>query len=316
MSNSATLLAGGAHASNLCLSLLSTNPAFLALSQSEGTGIADRDAEDGHMLSAGIMSSLANNVLSPADKTTVPYTPITVDGKTPAEVSDIIMSSLAPPTAGGRVITVVGLSGVGKGTTVATLKASLAATRADKNAENVMCWSNGNIFRSLTMLTSLYMQEKGLSDLNEAIAGGGSKELKKTLLGCLTFEVNPATKEFDTHIVGFGVDYWVKDIEVRGAAKSEWRRASGEERVAKSEWRKATGFTPTRPASADERAASRTRCPEHGEEHPVANERPTKSKLPRTEPIEARRCRRRKMREMLAPLAVISASSFVHTRVI
>ena len=32
-------------------------------------------------------------------------------------------------------------------------------------------------------------------------------------MGCLSFGINDSTGEFDTHIVGFGVDYWVKDIE-------------------------------------------------------------------------------------------------------
>lgn len=32
-------------------------------------------------------------------------------------------------------------------------------------------------------------------------------------MGMLKFERNPTTNLFDTHIVGLGVDYWVKDIE-------------------------------------------------------------------------------------------------------
>lgn len=111
------------------------------------------------------------------------------------------------------VITIVGFSGVGKGTTVSSLKTSLTSLRTDLNPDLVLCWSNGNIFRSLTVLTSLYMQQNNLSNVEETISGSKSAELKKKLMDCLKFEINPLTSDFDTHIVGFGVDYWVKDIE-------------------------------------------------------------------------------------------------------
>jgi hypothetical protein len=214
MSLSSAVLAGGAAASNAVLSSLSNSPAFTALSASEGAAITQRDDEDGAMLSTGISKSLASGVLSPDDKSSDDYARVEVDGKTPAEVSSIIMDKTPTSQTSGRVIVVVGLSGVGKGTTVSTLKTSLASTRDDKNADRVLCWSNGNIFRALTMLTSLHIEQNSITaDLSSVIAGDGSVELKKTLLSMLSFEINPDTTEYDTRITGYGVDYWIKSIE-------------------------------------------------------------------------------------------------------
>ena len=75
-------------------------------------------------------------------------------------------------------MTIVGLSGVGKGTTVSCLRSMLANEREDKDASKVLCWSNGNIFRSLTMLTSLHMEQNGLSDVGDVIGGPGGKKRK------------------------------------------------------------------------------------------------------------------------------------------
>ncbi|GMH90134.1 hypothetical protein TrVE_jg3462 [Triparma verrucosa] len=210
--------AGGATASAAVIDAMGYWEPFLAFGVVEGTAIKTRDSEDGAMLSAGINLSLSSGVLTPSDKSTVPYERVVVDGRTPEDVSEGILKDIVEKSKGkGRenigVITIVGFSGVGKGTTVAKLKSSLVSLRSDTNPDRVLCWSNGNIFRSLTVLTSLYMQSKNLKNVEEVISGEGSEELKKELMGCLSFEINDSTGEFDTHIVGFGVDYWVKDIE-------------------------------------------------------------------------------------------------------
>ncbi|GMH83315.1 hypothetical protein TL16_g09558 [Triparma laevis f. inornata] len=218
MSLSDSLKAGGATASQAVISALDGYQPFIDFGAKEGLGIKTRDAEDGDMLEAGINLSLSTSVLSPSDKTTVPYTVVKVDNKTPQEVSEQILLSIQESSRDSSqlnigVITIVGFSGVGKGTTVSSLKTSLTSLRTDLNPDLVLCWSNGNIFRSLTVLTSLYMQQNNLSNVEETISGSKSVELKKKLMDCLKFEINPLTSDFDTHIIGFGVDYWVKDIE-------------------------------------------------------------------------------------------------------
>ena len=136
---------------------------------------------------------------------------VVVDGRTPEDVSEGILKDIVEKSKGkGRenigVITIVGFSGVGKGkrpkqehseamtliffssvschlsanssltgTTVAKLKSSLVSLRSDTNPDLVLCWSNGNIFRSLTVLTSLYMQSKNLENVEEVISGEGSE---------------------------------------------------------------------------------------------------------------------------------------------
>jgi hypothetical protein len=205
------LLSGGAPASSACISLLSSSPSFQSLAASEGAGIALRDAEDGVMLSSGIASAVAAGVLSEADRSSLPYTVLSVDGLAPADVAGRILSSLPPASSLGRLAVIVGLSGVGKGTAVAALRGELAKTRADGDGGRVLCWSNGNVFRALTMLLSLHMEKEGLTDLRAAAGDAG---LKRELMGMLSFRVNPATGAHDTYIEGLGVAAWVRDIEV------------------------------------------------------------------------------------------------------
>ncbi|GMI43645.1 hypothetical protein TrCOL_g2915 [Triparma columacea] len=214
MSLSSKIISGGSVASNAIIQSLSANPAFLTFSSSEGAAIASRDAEDGSMLSAGIALSMSTGVLSDSDRSTAPTTTITVDSKTPDEVASIIMSSLpSTPSTSGRVITIVGLSGVGKGTTVTSLRSLLSSTRSDGDVDKVLAWSNGNVFRSLTLLTSLHMKETGKTDVEETISGPGSSDLKASMMSMLSFQKNPTTNQLDTRITGYGVDYWVSDIQ-------------------------------------------------------------------------------------------------------
>ena len=58
-------------------------------------------------------------------------------------MAQLIISDIGEAAKTGCVIVMCGLSGTGKGTTVAFLKRLLP---------NAQTWSNGNIFRSLTLL--------------------------------------------------------------------------------------------------------------------------------------------------------------------
>lgn len=58
------------------------------------------------------------------------------------------------------VLVLVGLSGTGKGTTVDILK---------KKLPNTTSWSNGNVFRSLTLLAATFCTQQGIRYPNLAL---------------------------------------------------------------------------------------------------------------------------------------------------
>ena len=72
-----------------------------------------------------------------------PLTSIDVLGITVDDVCARITKALGADSSSGRIIVLSGLSGTGKGTTVAALEQALPRS---------VTWSNGNIFRALTLL--------------------------------------------------------------------------------------------------------------------------------------------------------------------
>jgi len=144
------LLAQDSITSSLLIKMLSDNEAFAALAASDGDQIMQRDNEDADKLARGIDISIKKGVLKPIDP--APYTQIQVLGKTAEQVADEIIGHLGAEYKGG-VLVLVGLSGTGKGTTVDVLKRKLPKCTT---------WSNGNVFRSLTLLaaTSCELNER------------------------------------------------------------------------------------------------------------------------------------------------------------
>ena len=95
---------------------------FAALSAKHAAKIAARDAEDDVKLRAGIQISIDSGAIE-AQPTPPTYARINVAGKTPdVVVADIVAQLPDGFDASGGVIVIVGLSGTGKGTTVAKLK--------------------------------------------------------------------------------------------------------------------------------------------------------------------------------------------------
>lgn len=95
---------------------------FAALSAAQSEQIAARDAEDDVKLRAGIQISIDSGAIG-AQASPPKYYRIDVAGKTPDDVVADIMGQLPGGAADtGCVIVIVGLSGTGKGTTVAKLK--------------------------------------------------------------------------------------------------------------------------------------------------------------------------------------------------
>ena len=76
--------------------------------------------------------------------------------------------------------------------------------------KHVVTWSNGNIFRSVTLLASTWCQQNGCGetfDKERAL----TKENLEQFMGMLSFgEFNG---KYDTHIQGLGLDHYVSDIQ-------------------------------------------------------------------------------------------------------
>lgn len=143
----------------------------------------------------GIQIAIDKNVL-PASVEVEPIKKIYVGGKTPNAVADEIMAAMGDAASRGCVLTLQGLSGTGKGTTVEILK---------KNVPNCVTWSNGNVFRSLTLLAVTYSEQNGCS-LKDAL----KPELLASFVSMLEFgEFNG---KFDVKIEGLGMKYNVSDI--------------------------------------------------------------------------------------------------------
>ncbi len=122
--------------SNAIIAMLRGDAAFGSLADAEAAAILQRDKEDGEKLEAGIALAVEKGVI---DASFEPERYIAVDvlGKSADQVADEIIAQCGE-LAHGLVVVLCGLSGTGKGTTVAKLSEKLP---------NVTCWSNGNVFR-------------------------------------------------------------------------------------------------------------------------------------------------------------------------
>jgi len=134
--------------SEAVISFFQHNELFHRLSRNEVSMLRKRDAEDAEKLGQGIAASIRDGVISSVAEAQ-PVTVIPVDHKSAEEVADEVLRCL-PRFVGGRLLTFQGLSGTGKGTTVRTLK---------KRIPNAVSWSNGNIFRALTLLLLRHCEE-------------------------------------------------------------------------------------------------------------------------------------------------------------
>jgi hypothetical protein len=126
------------------------------------------------------------------------YVTIDVVGKTPDDVCDIIVDHVGPAAQLGCVIVLCGqqtnaafcsprvtgrrlwpvlsgLSGTGKGTTVAKLREKLP---------NTVTWSNGNVFRSITLLACKWCETNGVEDIEAALTA----ENLASLMTMLSFD--------------------------------------------------------------------------------------------------------------------------------
>eukprot|EP00747_Dinoflagellata_sp_TGD_P164788 gnl/TRDRNA2_/TRDRNA2_185195_c0_seq1.p1 gnl/TRDRNA2_/TRDRNA2_185195_c0~~gnl/TRDRNA2_/TRDRNA2_185195_c0_seq1.p1 ORF type:complete len:326 (+),score=103.12 gnl/TRDRNA2_/TRDRNA2_185195_c0_seq1:58-978(+) len=169
---------------------------FDKLSQRLSAEIIQRDKEDGDQLQKGIQLAIDKAVL-PAKVDVEPITKVCVTGKSAEVIADEIIAALGDAPSKGCVMTLQGLSGTGKGTTVAMLKEKLP---------NAQTWSNGNLFRSLTLLAVTHAEQNSC-DIQDAL----KPELLDSFVKMLEF--GKFDGKFDVKIEGLGHKYFVSQVE-------------------------------------------------------------------------------------------------------
>jgi len=183
-------------ATTAIIDFLNEDAEFLKLSGQEGKQILDRDAEDSEALKAGIVLAQNKKVLPIQEPKK--YQPIEVQGKGADEVADELIAALGDKAYKGCVVCLVGLSGTGKGTTVEKLKKKLPLA---------CTWSNGNIFRSLTLLAVTY-SEQSAKEFDEVLTADNIAHW----MTYLSFGKNTAG-EWDTRIDGLGISAYVSEVQ-------------------------------------------------------------------------------------------------------
>lgn len=179
--------------SSAIIDSLKENEIFVAFAKKAGDAILQRDNEDAQKLANGIDIAIQKGVLEKI--TPAPYTKIDVYGKTPDQVADKLVAHLGAEFKGG-VLVLVGLSGTGKGTTVDILK---------KKLPNTTTWSNGNVFRSLTLLAATFAEQQG-KEVKDVL----TPENLASWMGMLTF--GKFNGKFDTKINGLGYELLVSEV--------------------------------------------------------------------------------------------------------
>jgi len=168
---------------------------FVNISKAARDAIIQRDAEDEAKLAQGIKLAVDKGVI-PADVKVEPTTKINVMGKSADAVAAELIKALNGAEQKGCVVVLQGLSGTGKGTTVQKLKETLPKAQT---------WSNGNVFRSLTLLAATYCEQNDCK-LEKAL----TPVALKSFLGMLTFGKFDGV--YDVSIKGLGLDLMVSKV--------------------------------------------------------------------------------------------------------
>eukprot|EP00980_Cylindrotheca_fusiformis_P028139 scaffold22583_cov106-Cylindrotheca_fusiformis.AAC.10 len=197
-----------AETSNALIEFWKESDKFLSLAKKEGDLTIRRDQEDAVKLEKGIDFAKSKGVIDP-NYVPQPYVQIDVLGKTPTTVADEILAKVKASSGDkdeGSVIVLCGLSGTGKGTTVAQVRQKLEADEGKK----VVTWSNGNIFRSVTLLAVTWCEQQpdidGF-DKEKAL----TKENLASFVSMLSF--GKFDGKFDTRINGLGLDMYVSKVQ-------------------------------------------------------------------------------------------------------
>ena len=196
-----------AETSNALIDHWKDSSVFIKLAQYEGDLTIRRDEEDGVKLQQGIDFAKTKGVIDP-NFVPEPYVHIDVLGKTPDTVADELLAEVKKNSTDtvGSVVVLCGLSGTGKGTTVAKLLQKLE----DEEGKQVVTWSNGNIFRSVTLLAVTWCEqnvEGGLFDKDKAL----TKNNLQSFVDMLSF--GKFDGKYDTRIHGLGLDMLVSQVQ-------------------------------------------------------------------------------------------------------
>jgi len=95
-------------------------------------------------------------------------------------------------------VALVGLSGTGKGTTMSKLKELIP---------NSLTWSNGNIFRSLTLLATTHCVQQGMDFSEEVLTPGNIRRWINML------KFGRINDKYDIEIDGLGLKLMVSDVQ-------------------------------------------------------------------------------------------------------
>jgi len=175
--------------SNTVMKCFASIGAFNEQSAKVTKEIQQRDQDDADKLQTGVDADVELGVLPKLDAPT--YMQIDVLGKSADEVAGIMLEKCGTAVDTGCVIVLVGLSGTGKGTTVKKIRSKV---------KNSLTWSNGNVFRSLTLLAAAKAESLGV-EMKDFVA---EKKNLVALMKSLTFEdhgtVDGKEIGFDTKI--------------------------------------------------------------------------------------------------------------------
>lgn len=178
------------------LEAYSKDEKFLAVAVRLQKEIIRRDEEDAEKLAKGVQLAIDRGVLS-ATVTVEPEIQVMSSGKSVDEVAGFIIERLGDAPLRGCLVVLHGLSGTGKSTTIASLRDKLP---------NAVAWSNGNVYRSLTLLAVTYMEQNNC-EFEDALR----PETLATF--CSMLELEQFNGKFDIKIQGLGLKYFVSDIE-------------------------------------------------------------------------------------------------------
>jgi len=170
--------------------------------------IMQRDLEDDQKLQKGIDLAIEKGVLPKLDPPQ--YTSINVLGKSADEVAQTILDQ--SDVDSGCVIVLCGLSGTGKGTTVKKIRSKV---------KNSLTWSNGNIFRSLTLLVKAAADKMEVSVQEVVNEDGILEDLMKSLTFA-EFEGKGWDTKIESEELGIGPLYVneVKNSELKSKGVS------------------------------------------------------------------------------------------------
>uniref|UniRef100_A0A7S2WKD6 (d)CMP kinase n=1 Tax=Eucampia antarctica TaxID=49252 RepID=A0A7S2WKD6_9STRA len=195
--------------SNAIIESFKQSSTFAKLAKVEGDAILQRDQEDAEKLKVGIEFAKEKGVIDP-NYVPEPYVEIDVLGKTPdavcAEILVQVEAAKKQNSNSGTVIVLCGLSGTGKGTTVTKLREKIG------KSQEVVCWSNGNIFRSVTLLAATWCEQQVDCDGKFNAEKALTKENLASFMSMLSFGKFKDGK-YDTRIQGLGLDLLVSEVQ-------------------------------------------------------------------------------------------------------